>query len=143
MGSSKIIFVGAVAVVVGIFGFGIKKAEKESAQIAAVHAYKLQAKTLADQGLNLAVRRLPTSIGSVTPRAEVRTTNEGTFGYSSSVSDFGAGKVTVVAYGISNGQRANVTSVVQNFPAGTTLPAGTKAWNRWKLLSSVRTFTTQ
>ena len=81
MGSSKIVFVGAVAVIVGLFGFGIKKAEKKAADIATAHAYQLQAKNLAEQGLQVAARKLPRNASAAKKKSYEQTTSQGTFGY--------------------------------------------------------------
>ena len=141
MGSSKIIFVGAVAVIIGLFGFGTKKAEKQSAAIAEAHAYKLNAKTLAEQGLQLAVKKLPRNINDVVETHDDLSAASGTYGYSYLVSNLLAKQVRVTSYGISNVQRVTVTSVVEILPPGPK-PSGVKAWNGWKLVSSIKTFST-
>jgi len=139
VGSSKIIFVGAIAVIVGLFGFGVQKSEKKAADIAAAHAYLLQAKTLGEQGLQVAARKLPEFASAVQASSFERTTNQGTYGYSCGVDGVPAGQVKIVSYGISNGQKATLVSVVEELPSGPK-PSGVKAWKGWKLVSSVRTF---
>lgn len=142
MGSSKIVFVGAIAVIIGLFGFGLKKAEKQSAEMAAKHAYQINAKNLAEQGLQYAVKRLPRWINSVNPKSSDRSTKSGTYGFAYEVSDLATGRVKVVSYGIANGQQATVTTILENTPPGPKPPTGVKAWNGWKLVSSIRSYTT-
>jgi len=141
MGSSKIVFVGAVAVIIGLFGYGIKKAEKKSADIAIAHAYLLQAKTLAEEGLQVAARKLPANASAVNNRSFDKTTKDGTYGYTATKDGMPAGQVKVTSYGIMNGQKTSMVSILQELPPGPK-PTGVKAWNRWKLLSSTRTFAT-
>lgn len=140
MGSSKIVFVGAVAVIIGLFGLGINKAEKKSAEIAAQHAYLLQAKTLGEQGLQVAARKLPGLASAIEAKSYERTTSQGTFGYSYNTSGMPSGQVKVISYGILNGQKATLVSILAELPSGPK-PSGVKAWKGWKLVSSVRTFT--
>ena len=141
MGSSKIVFVGAVAVIVGLFGFGIKKAEKKAADIATAHAYQLQAKNLAEQGLQVAARKLPGNASAASKKSYERTTNQGTFGYSYDNDGMPSGQVKIVAYGIANGKKATLVATLEELPSGPK-PSGVKSWKGWKQLSSVRTFAT-
>ncbi len=141
MGSSKIVFVGAVAVIIGLFGFGIKKAEKKAADIATAHAYQLQAKTLAEQGLQVASRKLPATANAASKKSYERTTSQGTFGYSYDNAGMPTGQVKIISYGISNGHKVTLVSTLTELPNGPK-PAGVKAWKGWKQVSSVRTFTT-
>lgn len=122
-------------------GLGAKIAEKQSAEIAATHAYRLHAKTLAEQGLQLAVKTLPRDINDVVESNDDRSTESGTYGYAYLVSDLAAGQVKITSYGISNIQQATVISIVEVLPPGPK-PSGVKAWNGWKQLSSIRSFTT-
>jgi hypothetical protein len=139
MGSSKIVFVGAVAVIIGLFGFGIKKAEKKSADIATAHAYQLQAKTLAERGLQVATQTLPRNAHAVINRSFVRETNAGTYGYTTNNTDLPATQARITSYGIMNGQKATLISTLEELPAGPR-PGNVKSWNGWKVVSSVRTF---
>ncbi len=141
MGSSKIVFVGAVAVIIGIFGFGIKRAEKGSVEIATTHATQLLVKSLANQGLNRGVEDLPALASSVTDRTEEITTSEGTIGYSRTITGMPASQVKIISYGIANGQKATVTTVVTELPDGP-IPPGVKSWRLWKQVSSVRVLST-
>ncbi|HLE31559.1 MAG TPA: hypothetical protein VJB38_03010 [Bacteroidota bacterium] len=140
MGSSKIVFVGAVAVIIGIFGFGIKRAEKGSVEIATTHATQVLVKSLALQGLNRAVEDLPETASSAVDRTEEITTSEGTIGYSRSIIGMPAGQVKIISYGIANGQKATVTTVVTELPDGP-IPPRDKSWRLWKQVSSVRIVT--
>lgn len=137
MGSSKIVFVGAVAVIIGLFGFGIKKAEKKSSDIAMTHAYQLQSKGLAEQALQIAARRLPRTAKAVTNR-ELKA---GTYGYTIDFTGLPANQIRVTSYGLTNGQKASLISILEELPNGPK-PAKGKNWNGWKVVSSVRTFAT-
>lgn len=140
MGSSKIIFVGAVAVIIGLFGFGIKKAEKKSAEIALAHASLLQTKTLAEQGLQVAARRLPRNASRLRrDRRRSMTTRNGTYSYVATNDGMPAGQLKVTSIGILNGQQTTMVSVLEELPRGPR-PKNVKSWNGWKLVSSVRTF---
>ncbi len=141
MGTSKIIFVGAVAVIIGLFGVGLRKGEKTSADIASAHAYQLMAKNLAEQGLQVAARKLPRSANNVEAGSYETTTKEGKYSYSYSIGGMPLGQVKITSYGITNSQKTTLVSVVEELPSGPK-PEGVKAWNGWKLVSSVRTFST-
>jgi len=134
MGSSKIIFVGAVAVIIGMFGFGIKKAERSSAEIAENHAFQLQAKALAEQGLQVVIRRLPRNTHAKVPRAKTKDVTEGQYGYSVDASNVASGTVSVTSYGIVNTQKVTLVTVLKTIPRGKK-PTG-KSWNGWVLESS-------
>lgn len=156
MGSSKIIFVGAVAVVIGMFGFGIKRAERASAEIAETHLYQVKAKTLALLGLEASIRRLPRT-DSDSPVYDSVSTNEGPsfvsfYKYSTSSYTTTTPQVIVTAYGVVNNQQVQFQAILQFVtpPAEPySKPSGTM-WNGWtgstakclKLLSLKRTYST-
>ena len=143
MGASKIVFVGAVAVIIGLFGVGIKKGEQRSADIAALHAYQLQAKTLAEQALQVAARKLPTTASGTMPIPGVGSTSEGSYSYS--VVRWGmptyTNQVRITTVGTANTQRITMYSTLQELPAGPK-PSGAKTWNRWKQIGSWRILST-
>lgn len=145
MGSSKIIFVGAVAVVIGMFGFGIKRAERQSAQIAEMHVFQVQAKALAMQGLERAIRSpLPKSLTDPVPFPYTRTIDAGTFGYS--VSPFMSNTVRVNSYGIVMTQRVDIVSTLTYTASLTPGPNTWAVYNTggvgWKLTKMTRKFST-
>ncbi len=141
MGSSKIIFVGAVAVIIGLFGFGIKKAETTSADIAYAQAFRLQAKTLAEQGLQLCVRYMPGNVSDTDEGSYTRETTAGTYGWSITKNDLPANRLRITSYGVLNDQKATMVSILEELPDGPR-PSNVRSWKDWKLISSVRTFTT-
>ena len=134
MGSSKIIFVGAVAVIIGMFGFGIKKAERSSAEIAETHAFQLQAKALAEQGLQTVIRRLPRNTHARVPHDKNKDVKEGTYGYSVDASNIASGTLTVTSYGVVNTQKVTLVTVLKTISSGKK-PTG-KSWNGWVQQSS-------
>ena len=144
MGASKIVFVGAVAVIIGLFGVGIKKGEQRSADIAALHAYQLQAKTLAEQALQIAARKLPSSAATTPlPTPSAGSTSEGSYSYSVvRWLAINTKQVRITAIGTASTQRITMYSTLEELPAGPK-PSGVKTWNRWKQVSpSWRVLTT-
>jgi len=95
----------------------------------------------AEQALQVAVKRLPRNINDVVESNDDRSTESGTYGYACLVSDLAASQVKITSYGISNVEKATVISIVEVLPPGP-IPPGVKAWNGWKQLSSIRSFTT-
>ena len=143
MGSSKIIFVGAVAVIIGMFGFGIKKAERSSSQIAETHAYQVQAKALARMGLGAAIRKqLPTVTGAYVPPPFSKTTTAGKYGYSISPYNATNQTVTVTSYGIVNDQRMDFVTVVVKYNGTPTANTWRGSSNGWQLKSLTRILST-
>ncbi len=136
MGSSKVIIVGAMAVVIGLFGVNLKDAERKSAKIAEAQAYQLQAKMLADQGLNMAVRRLPHSLTAALPNPSYHNTKEGTLVFV--ISNFGlpTDQRRISSYGIVNDVWVVQTTIVKKLPPG--VKSVKKSWNGWELVSITR-----
>lgn len=143
MGSSKIVFVGAVAVIIGLFGYGIKSAEKKSADIAIAHAYRLQAKSLAEQGLQVAARQLPRKVRDLrNKKAPEKDSKAGKYSWEVTKDGMPREQLKITSYGKMNGQMVSLVSTLEELPRSKKRPENKKTWNGWELVSSVRTFTT-
>ena len=58
MGNSRVMFIAAVSVVLGMYTLGIQKADSRVQSIPLTHAYKMQAKAIAKSGVGMAVQKL-------------------------------------------------------------------------------------
>ncbi len=55
MGGTKLMLTGVVAVIIGMYGLGIKRADQRVTSVAEVQAYQSQADQIAKSGINLAI----------------------------------------------------------------------------------------
>ncbi|MEX2117041.1 MAG: hypothetical protein WEB37_09135, partial [Bacteroidota bacterium] len=67
MGNSRVIFVGAVSIILGLYSVGLQKAERAVDRVGEVHAYQMQAEEIAKGGIALAVYKMGTSKPSTLP----------------------------------------------------------------------------
>lgn len=130
MGNSKVMFLGAVTVIIGMYALKIKEADRTVATIGGYRAYEFQALELAKTGVDLAVNELSatTSLLSVT---RTRTLLGGTVTYAMSIVDWDKQKVTSTAK--VNGQTRTLVAYLQKEGSGTIRDGRKrKKWSRWE-----------
>jgi len=128
MGNSKVMLLGAVTVIIGMYALKIKEADRTVATIGGYRAYEFQALELAKSGIDLAVDELSASNTSSFSRSN--SLMGGTVNYAVSYVDMDTRKITSTA--TVNGKTRTLTAYVAKAGSGT-LAVGKKKkkWSRW------------
>jgi hypothetical protein len=149
MGNARVIFVGAVSVVLGLYSVGLQRSERAVNRVAEVHAYQMQAEEIAKAATSLAIYQLGTTKPSTLPQLTTgRSMFKGTGSYSTA--DAGGSDVTITATGLFNEKRwdeeaeAEITvthtvvrvTVVRLSTAATTK----KQWSNWQIVKARTVF---
>jgi len=129
MSSSRVIFVGAISIILGFYVLGLRSADANHQSIAFAHLYQLQANQIALSGIDYAVNEMGKS------RKSFERTNipyfEGFLDVRIDTSGFPATQASVVTIGRYKTHEARLTAIVQT-PSS---QVRKKKWNRWEIQS--------
>ncbi|HXG37321.1 MAG TPA: hypothetical protein VNL36_00980 [Bacteroidota bacterium] len=129
MGNSKVMLLGAVTVIIGMYALKIKEADRTVATIGGYRAYEYQASELAKAGIDLAVNEL-SATSSLLSVSRTKKLLGGTVAYTISVVDWDKQKVTSTA--TVNGQTRTLIAYLQKAGSGTVVEGRKKKkWSRW------------
>ena len=136
MGNSRVIFVGAVSIILGLYSVGLQKAERAVNRVGEVHAYQMQAEEIAKGGIALAVNKMGTSKPSTLPPPLFLSMFGGSVSYV--IDDVGldpSSETRITVQGIYKGHQATRVAVIR-----LTSTSGTKKkkWSNWE---TVKVFT--
>lgn len=142
MGNARVIFVGAVSVVLGLYSVGIQRSERAVHRVAEVHAYQMQAEEIASAAVSLAVYQLGISKPTTLPQLYGRSMFGGIGSYATS--DAGGSDVKITATGVYTEVRTDTVithsvvreTVVRLSTASTTR----KKWSNWQVVKSRTVF---
>ncbi len=129
MGNSKVILLGAVSVIIGMYALKIKEADRTVATIGGYRAYEFQALELAKSGIDLAVDELSTN-SNTSSFSRTKTLLGGTVSYAVSYVDTDTRKVTSTA--TVSGKTRTLTAYLEKAGSGVVLSGKKKKkWSRW------------
>lgn len=133
MGNSRVIFVGAVAVVMGIYSVGLQKAERAVDRVAEVHSYQMQAEEIAKGGVALSINALGTSKNvSTFPNVSNKSMFGGTVTYR--VTDLPGNDALVTSTGVYKGHTV-VREVVVRITSTQSI-SKKKRWSNWETVKT-------
>lgn len=133
MGNSRVIFVGAVSVIMGLYTVGLQKAERAVGRIGEVHAYQMQAEEIARSGVSLAINKMGQSKPAKLPKLNGLSIFGGTVSYVVDDSGLPAEQARITAVGTFQGHQVTRTAVVAL--TGTTGGGKKKKkWSNWEIL---------
>ncbi|MEX1138776.1 MAG: hypothetical protein WEB33_08985 [Bacteroidota bacterium] len=135
MGNSRVIFVGAVSIILGLYSVGLQKAERAVDRVGEVHAYQMQAEEIAKGGVALAINKMGTSKPSTLPTLSNLSMFGGTVSYIVDDAGLPSDQARITAQGIYKGHQVTRIAVIQ-----LTSTSGTKKkkWSNWE---TVKVFT--
>ncbi len=137
MGNSRVIFVGAVAVVMGLYSVGLQKAERAVERVAEVHAYQMQAEEIAKSGVVLSINALGSAKdASKFPNVSNKSIFSGTVSYR--VTDLPGSDALVRSTGVYKGHTVIREAVVRL--TSTTSITKKKKWSNWEVVKVKSTF---
>ena len=136
MGNARVIFVGAVSVVLGLYSVGLQRSERAVGRVAEVHAYQMQAEEIAKASVALAVYQLGTVKPTTFPQLSGRSMFNGTGSYTTS--DAGGSDVKITATGLYNEVRTDTvithTVVRETVVRLSTASTTKKRWSNWQIV---------
>jgi len=130
MGNTRVIFVGAVSVVLGLYSVGLQRSERAVQRVAEVHAYQMQAEEIANGAVSLAINALGNTMPGTLPQLSSISMYGGTGSYMTDTYGLSANEVRITAFGTHEGHTVAREAVVKLTTASTTK----KRWSSWQIL---------
>lgn len=132
MGNSRVIFVGAVSIILGLYSVGLQKAERAVGRIGEVHAYQMQAEEIAKGGVALAINKMGTSKPATLPSLSALSIYGGTVSYAVDDAGLPADEARITSVGTYQGYKVTRIAVVRL----TSTVSGTrkKRWSNWEVV---------
>ncbi|MBI2618823.1 MAG: hypothetical protein HYW57_01950 [Ignavibacteriales bacterium] len=137
MGNSRVIFVGAVSVIMGLYSVGLQRAERAVGRIGEVHSYQMQAEEIAKAGVALAINKLENKKPSQLPKLNNLSIFGGIVSYVVDDDGLPAEQARIKSTGTYKNHQAVRTAIVTL--TGTT--GGGKKKKKWSNWEVVRVFT--
>jgi len=138
MGHARVIFVGAVSVILGLYSVGLERSKRAVQRVAEVHAYQMQAEEIAKGAVALAVNQM----GNSKPAALPTLTNRSMFGGVGSyvVDDQGlpSNEARIAARGIFHGHTVIREAVIRL--TSTQSVGRKKKWSNWETVKVTTKF---
>ncbi|GJQ22113.1 MAG: hypothetical protein HBSIN02_24680 [Bacteroidia bacterium] len=138
MGNARVIFVGAVSVILGLYSVGLEKADRAVSRVAEVHAYQMQAEEIAKGGIALAVNTMGTSRPSQLPSMSPRPMFGGTVSYVVDDQGLPSDQARITAWGVFQGHTVKREAIVQL--TSTQRIGRRKRWSNWETVKTRTTF---
>lgn len=135
MGNSRVIFVGAVSIILGLYSVGLQKAERAVNRVGETHAYQMQAEEIAKGGVALAINKMGTSKPSTLPTLFSLSMFGGTVSYIVDDAGLSSNEARITAQGIYKGHQVSRVAVVR---ITSTTSSKKKKWTNWE---TVKVFT--
>jgi hypothetical protein len=135
MGNSRVIFVGAVSIILGLYSVGLQKAERAIGRVGEIHAYQMQAEEIAKGGVALAITKMGTSKPSALPTLSNLSIFGGTVSYVVDDAGLPSDEARITVQGIYKGHQVSRIAVVRLTSAVHTKK---KKWSNWE---TVKVFT--
>lgn len=132
MGNARVIFVGAVSVILGLYSVGLERAERAVGRVAEVHAYRMQAEEIAKAGVAMAINKLGTAKPNTLPRQAIMSMFGGTVSYVVDDDGLGEDEARIRATGTFQDHTMVCEAIVQL--TSTTKEKKKKKWNNWEVL---------
>ncbi len=131
MGNSRVIFVGAVSVIMGLYTVGLQKAERAVDRIGEVHAYQMQAEEIARSGVSLAINKMGLSKPSKLPKLTGLSIFGGTVSYVVDDAGLPSDQARVTSTGTFMSHTATRVAVVR---LTGTMKEKKKKWSNWEIV---------
>lgn len=135
MGNSRVIFVGAVSIILGLYSVGLQKAERAVERVGEIHAYQMQAEEIAKGAIALAINKLGTSKPASLPTLSNLSMFGGTASYVVDDAGLSSDEARITAQGIYKGHQVSRVAVVR---LTSTTISKKKKWSNWE---TVKVFT--
>lgn len=135
MGNSRVIFVGAVSIILGLYSVGLQKAERAVERVGEIHAYQMQAEEIAKGAIALAINKLGTSKPASLPTLSNLSMFSGTASYVVDDAGLSSNEARITAQGIYKGHQVSRVAVVR---LTSTTISKKKKWSNWE---TVKVFT--
>lgn len=132
MGNSRVIFVGAVSMIIGLYAVGLQKAERAVNRIGQVHASQMQSEEIAKSGVSLAVNAMGTSKPSPLPSLSNQSAFGGALSFMVDDAGLAADEARITSMGIFGDHQAMRVAIVKLTPPSSTTTK--KRWSSWEIV---------
>lgn len=129
MGNSRVIFVGAVSIILGLYSVGLQKAERAIGRVGETHAYQMQAEEIAKGAIALAVYKMGVSKPTALPSLSNLSMFGGTASYVVDDAGLPSNEARITAQGIYKGHQVSRIAVIRLTSATFTKK---KKWSNWE-----------
>jgi hypothetical protein len=131
MGNSRVIFVGAVSIILGLYSTGLQKAERAVNRVGVIHSFQVQAEEIAKAGISLAIESLGTSKPSPLPSLSNLSIHGGTVRYVTDESGLASDEVRITSISEYQSYRVTKTAIVKVSKISATTR---KKWANWEIV---------
>lgn len=140
MGNARVIFVGAVSVILGLYSVGLERSERAVQRVAEVHAYQMQAEEIAKGAVALAINQMGTSKPSALPSLSGRSMFGGVASYVVDDQGLASNEARITAHGVYNGHTVIREAVIRL--TSTQTVSKKKKWSNWETVKVTTKFET-
>ncbi|MBI4418821.1 MAG: hypothetical protein HY563_08585 [Ignavibacteriales bacterium] len=138
MGNARVIFVGAVSVILGLYSVGLERANRAVARVAEVHAFQMQAEEIAKGGVALAINQMGTSKPNTLPALTGLSMFGGTVSYVVDDQGLAADEARITAQGVYLGHTVVHEAVVKL--TSVEAVSKKKKWSNWQAVKTTSKF---
>lgn len=138
MGNARVIFVGAVSVILGLYSVGLERSERAVNRVAEVHAYQMQAEEIAKGAVALAVNQMGNSKPAALPSMSGRSMFGGTASYVVDDQGLASNEARITAKGVYNGHTVSRVAVIRL--TSTQTISRKKRWSNWETVRVTSVF---
>lgn len=131
MGVSKIVLLGGVSVILGIYALGIKKADTKVENVVTAYAELVQTEEIAKSGVQLAINILGTAKPAILPQVTGQQLLGGTMSFTTDTLGLPATDIRITATGQYYGHQVTRIAVVRLVSSVISTGKKKKIWNRW------------
>ena len=134
MGNSRVILVGAVSIILGLYSVGLQKAERAVDRVGEIHAYQMQAEEIAKGGIALAVNKMGTSKPAALPSLSYLSVFGGTVSYVVDDAGLPSNEARITVQGIYKGHQVSRIAVIR---LTSTSGSKKKKWSNWETVKVI------
>jgi hypothetical protein len=138
MGNARVIFVGAVSVILGLYSVGLERSERAVQRVAEVHSYQMQAEEIAKGAVALAVNQMGTSKPTALPALVGRSMFGGVGSYVADDAGLSSDEARITARGVYNGHTVVREAVIRL--TSTQSVSRKKKWSNWETVKVTTRF---
>jgi len=138
MGNARVIFVGAVSVILGLYSVGLEKSERAVQRVAKVHSYQMQAEEIAKGAVALAVNQMGNSKPAALPTLTSRSMFGGIASYVVDDQGLASNEARITARGVFNGHTVVRQAVIRL--TSTQSISRKKKWSNWEIVKVTTKF---
>lgn len=141
MGNSRVIFVGAVSIIMGLYSVGLQKVERAVNNIGTMHACQMQAEEIANSGITLAVFAMGISKPTPLPSLNARSAFQGVVSYIVDDNGLAVNEARITSQGTYKGHQVTRVAIIKLTSGSSTTQK--KRWSNWEVVKAYSQFSAE